>query len=517
MITDTLMATGSWSLRLKDETPQLVLDALDWTRVTAVGFGHLFVFPARVNAPALSTTQLLTSSRWTGVLLEWSDARTIAGAGPAWWLGDASSVGDIISTPIARTAGTLTQWVSDLRPASLNAGTVTDPGGTATGSYQWVTRREALEAIADSFGVEWQVTPALALNVGISTALWASDPTVLVLPRFEGRDGTYRGLDALGVKRAQDLREYANAAHVLGPSTVTTATGASGFLDINGNAVTRGVVVNASSAVPGSESTVATNERTLRSSTRRHVVLSSDSHDIAGDVQPGAYAYVFDPLLNLIDTANQIQFAGTMVYPLKMRVMSQTWPIRQGYGVWFRDGNGTLTDLTDWFVPEEGAGTIEFGSIQRTLSNMTGLVGTQDSGKLANQVSYTAWVNYTATITQPGAVAATVTRAKYRRNGTQVEVHVRVDMTAAGTAGNAIAISLPVTAAFSGNVDIVGVMAVYDVSAGQIYSGVARLASTTTIDCFAHNSGASSIGGNPNFALANGDVVSCHINYEAAA
>ena len=515
MITDTLMATGSWSLRLKDETPQIVLDALDWTRVTAVGFGHLFVFPARVNAPALSTTQLLKSSRWTGVLLEWSDARTIAGAGPAWWLGDASSVGDIISSPIARTAGTLTQWVSDLRPASLNAGTVTDPGGTATGSYQWVTRREALEAIADSFGVEWQVTPALALNVGISTALWASDPTVLVLPRFEGRDGTYRGLDALGVKRAQDLREYANAAHVLGPSTVTTATGASGFLDINGNAVTRGVVVNASSAVPGSESTVATNERTLRSSTRRHVVLSSDSHDIAGDVQPGAYAYVFDPLLNLIDTANQIRFAGTVVYPLKMRVMSQTWPIRQGYGVWFRDGNGTLTDLTDWFVPEEGAGTIEFGSIQRTLSNMTGLVGTQDSGKLANQVSYTAWMSYTPTVDQGAStnIAKTVNTARWRREGNTMFVEIDLTVTAAGTAGSDISVTVPTAFAHS-NRGCKGSGSIYDASAAIRYPGNLEAATTTKV--VVGNTGASYVGTTPSFALANGDVIRMAVVAEIA-
>ncbi len=517
MITDTLMATGSWTLRLKDETPLIVRDALDWEQTTAAGFGHLFIFPARVDAASMSSADRLTASRWTGVLLEWQDEFTISGSGPAWWLGDGDGKGDILTTAISGTAASIGTWITAIRPTSLNAGTVTDPGGTVTGNYQYVSRRAALEGICDAFGVEWQVTPGLKLNVGVSTALWSSTPTALVLPKFEGRDSNMAGLDAEGVARSMDLREYANTAYVLGQAAVASSTSASGYLDINGNAVTRAVVVNSSTGAPGTEGTVALAERTLRQTTRRHVVLSSASHDIAGDISTGGYVYVYDPEKGLRDTANEQYFGGQICWPLKMRVMSQTWPIREGYGVWFRDGNGILTDLTDWFVPETGAATVEFGAIQRTLGNTTGLVGSTDTGKLQNEVSYSAWINYTPTITQSGTVTATITRARYRRNGTQVEVHVRVDMTAAGSAGSGVTISLPVTAAYTGNVDIVGVMAVYDASAGQVYSGVARLGSTTTIDSLAHNSGATSIGANPSFALASGDVVSCHINYEAAA
>lgn len=474
MITDTLMATGSWTLRLKPETPLVVRDALDWTQTTAAGFGHLMVFSTRVDAPDLSAADRLAASRWTGVLLEWNDEFTISGAGPAWWLGDGDGKGDVLTTAVTRTAGTLTQWVGDLLPSSLNAGTIGATGGTATGNYRFVSRRAALEAICDAFGNEWQVTPALDLNVGTSTELWSSTPTAMVLPRFEGRDGQMSGLDAQGVARSMDLREYANTAYVLGQSVVASSTSASGYLDINGNAVTRTVVVNSSTAAPGTESTVAAAERVLRQTTRRHVVLSSSSHDIAGDISTGGYVWVYDPERGLRDTANEQFFGGQICWPLKMRVMSQSWPVREGYGVWFRDGNGTLTDLTDWFVPESGPATVEFGSINRTLSNTAGIVGSADSGKLANEVSYSAWISYTPTLTNITIGNGTLI-GQFRREGTTIHYRIKLTWGSTTSSSGSHTFTLPVAPHADYTVNAhVGDATMYD-------SGTAAIAGTVLI------------------------------------
>jgi len=512
VITDTLMATGSWRLRLKEETPLIVRDALDWTQTTGAGFGHIMVFAARVDAASLTQADRLTTSRWTGVLLEWEDEFTMSGAGPAWWLGDGDGKGDVLTSAITQTSASLGTWITAILPSSLNAGTVTDPGGSATGNYQYVSRRNALEAICDAFGVEWQVTPGLKLNVGVSTALWSSTPTALVLPKFEGRDSTMVGLDAEGVARSMDLREYANAAYVLGQSTIASSTSASGYLDMNGNAVTRAVVVNSSTAAPGTESTFATAERTLRQTTRRHVVLSSGSHDIAGDISTGGYVWVYDPEKGLRDTANEQYFAGQICWPLKMRVMSQTWPVREGYGVWFRDGNGTLTDLTDWFVPETGPATVEFGSIQRTLSNTAGIVGSTDSGKLQAQVDYSGWTPWTPVLRQNGTTeTCTVNRARYRREGSRVEFFLHITCTSTGTAGTDIDVSLPVTANDSGY----AIGEFWYSTGGANFIGSALIATTTTVKGFSHASTGAMGSNGPSVTLGSGDEIRVNGTYEA--
>lgn len=451
------MGAGSWTLRVHPETPRRVLDRIDWAFTPAAAFGHVLVFSTRVDAAALSTTDMLKAARYVGVLLEWRDALTIGGEGPAWWLGDSSGKGDVLTTAITRTAGSLTQWIGDIRPSSLNAGTVTDPGGTVTGSYQWVTRRQALEAVCDAFGVEWRVTPELKLDVGVATALWSSTPTAVVIPRFEGRDGPLRSLDAGGVERSQDLREYANAAYVLGPAGVSTSSAASGLSDINGNAVTRGVVVQASAAAPGTESTVAAAERTLRQQTRRHVKLSSKTHDIAGDIATGGHAWVFDPQLGLFDAANEVIIAGQVIKPLKMRAMAQTWPIREGMGVWFRDGAGNLTDLTDWYVPDRGDATVEFGAIARTLGNTTGIVGTTDSGELQAQIGLVGWQSWTpaltASTTNPTLGSGSEQKGRWRRVENLVIATAKIKFGTSGTnpGSGTYSVSLPVPAAVSGS------------------------------------------------------------------
>jgi hypothetical protein len=449
-VSEVLMGSGSWTLRFKDGAPRRVLDRLDWSFTAAAAFGHVLIYPTRVDAPNLSATDLLATARYTGVLLEWRDARTVGGEGPAWWLGDSSGRGDVITTAISRTNGTLPQWIGDLVPTSLTTGTVTDPGGTASGAYQWVTRRQALEAVCDAFGVEWIVTPRMRVDVGVATALWSSTPTALVMPRWEGRDASIRSLDAGGVARAQDLREWANAAHVLGPAGVATSSAASGLLDINGNAVTRAVVVQASAATPGTEATVAASERVLRQQTRRHVKLTSKTHDIAGDIATGGYCWVFDPDRGLFDQANEVLVAGQVVRPLKMRAMAQTWPIRQGMGVWFRDGDGELTDLTDYVEFDTGDATVELGAIARTVGNPGGLVGTTESGELKNQVSYGPWITFNPNVLFGASPTNVTSSGRWRRDGTDVVWEAEWVLAGAPGAGD-LNLTLPVSIASGGS------------------------------------------------------------------
>jgi hypothetical protein len=130
-----------------------------------------------------------------------------------------------------------------------------------------------------------------------------------------------------------------------------------------------------------------------------------------------------------------------------------------------------------------------------------------------------AWTTWTPTLTQSGAVTATITHAVYGRWGRLIIVNLRLAVTGAGTAANAVTVSLPVTAARVNMV--VGTGGVFDQSAGLSYSGNIFLPSTTTMDFRQHGSGTATDNrlGVAGFtaALAAGDGVEGFFMYEAAS
>ena len=126
------------------------------------------------------------------------------------------------------------------------------------------------------------------------------------------------------------------------------------------------------------------------------------------------------------------------------------------------------------------------------------------------------WGTYTPTLTQSVAVSKTVTFAKYMEAGNFIVGHVKLAVTSAGTASNAITLTLPVAAAQSGPCSGTGV--VYDASAGLLYKGLVNLVSSTTVTLL--NTGDTALGSlgqsGMTAALASGDEVNLSFFYEAA-
>ena len=139
--------------------------------------------------------------------------------------------------------------------------------------------------------------------------------------------------------------------------------------------------------------------------------------------------------------------------------------------------------------------------------------GGLDAAVLASE----AWTASTPTVTQSGTVAATVTQSRYVRLGRTITWSFRLDVTGAGTATNAVSVSLPV-AARAANAFAAGAGYIYDASAPNMYAGTLILASTTTAQLLI-NGGASfnAFGVTPGIALASGDVIGGTITYEAAS
>lgn len=144
-----------------------------------------------------------------------------------------------------------------------------------------------------------------------------------------------------------------------------------------------------------------------------------------------------------------------------------------------------------------------------------------DSRTLAVPLGSTAsgaWTAYTPTLTQSGAVAKTVTYARYNKVGRMVTVNVLMTCTGAGSANNHIEVGLPFPEAINAAM-VVGTFHLYNASGPNHFVGACYFWSTTTVACVTNNNGhylgeASSAFSS---ALASGDIIALSLTYETAS
>jgi hypothetical protein len=147
-------------------------------------------------------------------------------------------------------------------------------------------------------------------------------------------------------------------------------------------------------------------------------------------------------------------------------------------------------------------------------ANVTGVTAAREKTYVLDNLRAIAeWTTYTPTITQSGTVTKTTTYCKYRSFGGTVEIQAFLTITGSGTGGNAILISLPFTSATSTGL-VVGSGLVSDTGTAN-YPVLAVINTTTTIKFFRSDQGpAGDVGVDPNFSLANTDVIRFHAVYE---
>lgn len=369
-VTERLMLPGSWSLRLSPDTPPSVLDVLD---LGSAAFGHVVVTPTRLHKASVSGATLLAAARYTGILRSRPSLFELGGPGLAAWLADEDGKGDVIETALTKSSGTFVQWVTDLRPSSLTAGTYTAIAGSLSHSFLFVDRRTALDYVCDYFGGEWRITPAGALDAGAESDLFATTPTVVVQRLSGGKDIAVTGIHA-ALDTAKDYDDYTtrvvlvasgdSAALSVGTADISPATS---FKDLNGNAVDLTRIVESSDTTAGNETVVAQAQLNRFTDPRRAVTLTADEYDIGASITVGDTIYVWDPATDLTDTANQVQYRGQTIFPMALRVLGYSWSVQRGMGVYFRapDAGGTITDLTDFVEWDTGTSSIEVGAKPR--------------------------------------------------------------------------------------------------------------------------------------------------------
>jgi hypothetical protein len=357
-ITQRLMKPGRFHVELAPPWPDSV------ARSIAL-FDHLVITPTQVDIDSLADASILALAIYTGVITSKPSVRSMEGADLSHWLGTDQGLGDIIDTPIALTANTLSQWVTALCPTSLTVGTVNNTGtGTLSRSFQWVTRREALDSVCQTLGAEWRVTSAGKIDAATRANLWTTPSAtsgVVITRRAEGFDGGIQGMDARLMVPSSDVEQYTTKAFALGQGVGTSvlvgsSTGTTTYKDLNNNSVIMERLVNAPSDPLISLTAVAAASVGQFNSVRTELSLSSRTYTITRFIRPGDDVYVHDLQAGLVDPANTIDYRGELIQPIKLRCVALTWPLERGCGVYLRKSGATPTyiDLTPYVAWESG-------------------------------------------------------------------------------------------------------------------------------------------------------------------
>lgn len=128
------------------------------------------------------------------------------------------------------------------------------------------------------------------------------------------------------------------------------------------------------------------------------------------------------------------------------------------------------------------------------------------------------WTNYSPTWTQSATITHTVNWAKYAKVGRITLLSVYLTATSAGTANNAVTVTLPTTAANAGAVAGGGFF-LFDASASTFYTGIPLLATTSTVVFYANavTAAIGQTGGSFTAAIASSDQIRFNLVYESAS
>lgn len=372
-ITEVKQSLGSWGIKLREDTPRAILDALTY-------FGHVAIMPGKVD-PAQYGDNLLTTARYVGVFQhrDAQDELTLSGSGMAFWLGDGDEKGDVFETPVVLNAQTFATSVPALLPpgGSVVPGTIHSVPGTYTGKHQWETPRKALTYVTDTFGAEWRINGDATLDAGTVAQLYVTTPQALLLRNEEGRELSVVAFPGK-MRMATDVQDYTTRVVLLAEGEGSNiATGSADvpvtpYKDLRGNPIRSTRLVSESDTAAENAEARAQLQLNRFVNARQSVSLSTSAFDVKGSFVVGDYLNVYDPANGYVDLDRQVWWKGQPINPVALRCVEMSWPVEAGFTVAFRDINGVWFDLSPYYVPESGDTTIVVGDFNRSIGGMGG-------------------------------------------------------------------------------------------------------------------------------------------------
>ena len=409
-VTERLMGAGNFDVSFsQSETPTEIVETIkEW--------GHIVLTPNQVDINTLSDAQILSSARYTGIVLNRSleeNVVSITGQGLQLYLGDGQSKGMVIAesknigkvrnyvgTTLAETLFNSTAQTNKplgiMRTEAGNSqaitqGTITNPAGTYTGSHFVQTALSALKEISEQLNTEYKLNPNGTIDAGPPANLFQgvnSDPTTIVVKTGYGDDPEFEGVVPQGLRTEFDGTDWVSRVDFIGEvgyfDTATDVAGEANLSsnphkDLHGNALTRVALVQEPDipiAQLNNRATLMLNEL---SRIKKVLNLDLQQYEVEGDMKAGDYIFAFDPDIGFKDTATdaaaesrsmyEAVFRGQTITPAKVRVQGLTWPIKSGMGVYFRDKDGNYTDLTQYVTFESGSAQVELGDLLRFIGD----------------------------------------------------------------------------------------------------------------------------------------------------
>ena len=378
-VSQVKQAVGSWNVRLRD-APQSIIDGLQ-------AFGHIAIIPGSVNVSEYEDA-LLAAARYVGVYRSKAsntDGIVLHGVGLESWLGDEQGNGDVFETAVELDAATFADTIAALLPpgGAITLGSVSAVAGTFTGRFQWTTSRKALDYATSIFGAEWKVNNDGTLNAGLVADLYVTTPRAILVSNEDADDLRYKALPGRATMTL-DNSNFTTRVVVLGEGEgETIVTGSADtilnpFKDLHGNDLVVTRLVSESFSSSDNVDTRADVILEQFSRTSPTVTLSTSRYDIKGDVVVGDYIYVYDRARGFYDDANEVTWEGEIINPVALRVVELSWPIRDGWTVAFRDGDGNWSDLSPYVHYEGGDTNIVVGDKPQSIAGgVTEPVGTR--------------------------------------------------------------------------------------------------------------------------------------------
>lgn len=378
MITERLMAQGSFDLQLRADAPR----TLWWDMFP---FGHIVITPQRLDIDLHSDAQMLAASRYTGVLLRkriTNDAMTLEGAHCTWWLGDDENIGPQLSN--ADLSGSLATAIAGaLANTDFTVGTIDSGLGTHSGTYDNVHALTAIRTICADLGCEFRINNNFSVDAGLPSSLYNTVPLIdlnaegtesddetiqVVLSReLTGSDGRYIGFPPEQMESLMDGSPYAariilhQDGQVIDTEQQFVPT-SDAFDEGNGPvgpkqgsiATHRELAIEGSfggnPVIVSSYLTSLLNDHTVYEEIR----VSTEWYEIDGNFALGDAAYAYDPPAfdaGSLGDVYQIWYRGQAVPAVPIRFYEVTWAVRPGMGVYYRSprqvdvGEGSIDDV----------------------------------------------------------------------------------------------------------------------------------------------------------------------------
>ena len=408
-ITERLMAPGNFTVNFSQEfTPTAIIESIkEW--------GHIVVTPQEIDVDTLNDSDILSSSRYTGIVLNRTleeGVVTVAGQGLELYLGDGSGKGMVIAesnnigkvrtyTDVTLSEALFNSSVVDGKPfgimrdeagnlQAIQQGTISDPATLYTGQHFVETALSALKFISEILNTEYRVNPNGTIDAGPSSNLFvgvgSNEPTSVVVKSAYGEDPEYEGVTPSGLRSEFDATDWVSRVDFTGevgyfniPTDVAGEANLSSipYKDLHGNDLKRVGLVQEPEAPEEHLNTRAQSMLNELARVKKILNLDLTQYEVSGDMKVGDFVYAFDPDVGFVDTDEdaaaesrdkyEVTFRGQTITPAKVRVTGLTFPIMSGMGVYFRDKDGNYTDLTEYVQFESGATQVELGDVLRSI------------------------------------------------------------------------------------------------------------------------------------------------------